>query len=47
MTIGPPIPEIQLDLEDSRSKVKIKGTLVSVASIWLRKMDLKFYEKIR
>ena len=31
MTIGPPIPEIQ----KSRSKVTIKGTLVSVAFSWL------------
>ena len=30
----PPIPKIQLDLENSRSKVKVKGTLVSVASSW-------------
>ena len=34
MTTGPPIPEIQFDLENSRSKVKVKGTLVSVASSW-------------
>ena len=34
MTIGPPIPEIQSDLENSRSKVKVEGTLVSVASSW-------------
>ena len=26
MTIGPPIPEIQFDLQNSRSKVKVKGT---------------------
>ena len=32
MTIGPPIPEIQFDLENSRSKVKVKGTPVSTAS---------------
>ena len=25
MTIGPPIPEIQFDLQNSRSKVKVKG----------------------
>ena len=35
MTIGPPIPEIQFDLENSMTKVKVKGTLVSVASSWL------------
>ena len=35
MTIEPPIPEIQFDLEFSRSKVKVKGTLVSVTSSWL------------
>ena len=31
----PPIPEIQFDLENSRSKVKVKGTLVNAASCWL------------
>ena len=35
MTIGPPIPEIQFDLENSRLKVKVKGTVVSLASSWL------------
>ena len=35
MTIGPPIPEIQFDLEISRSKVKLKGTPVSTTSCWL------------
>ena len=35
MTVGPHIPEIQFDLENSRSKVKVKGILVSVASSWL------------
>ena len=35
MTIGPPIPEIQFDLQNSRSKVKVKGTPVSTASRWL------------
>ena len=35
LTIGPPIPEIQFELENSRSRVKVKGTLVSVASSWL------------
>ena len=35
MTIGPPIPEIQFDFENSRSKVKVKGTLFSIASSWL------------
>ena len=25
MTVGPPIPEIQFDLKNSRSKVKVKG----------------------
>ena len=34
MTIGPPISEIQFDLENSRSKVKVKGTLVSAVSSW-------------
>ena len=41
MTIGPPIPEIQFDLENSRSKVKVKGTPVSAASFWL--ISLVFY----
>ena len=35
ITIRPPIPKIRFDLENSRSKVKVKGTLVSVASSWL------------
>ena len=35
MTIGPPIPEIQFDLENSKSKVKVKGTPVSAVSSWL------------
>ena len=35
MTIRPPIPEIQFDLGNSRSKVKVKGTPVSAASSWL------------
>ena len=35
MTIGPFIPEIQFDLENSRSKVKVKDTPVSPASSWL------------
>ena len=30
-----PIPEIQFDLENSRPKVQVKVTLVSVASSWL------------
>ena len=35
MKIVPPIPEIQFDLENSRSKVNVKGTPVSTASSWL------------
>ena len=35
MTIRPPNPKIQFDLENSRSKVKVKGTPVSAASFWL------------
>ena len=35
MTIRPPIPEIQFDLENSWSKVKVKGTLDSAVSSWL------------
>ena len=35
MTTGPPIPEIQYVLENSRSKVKVKGTPVNAASSWL------------
>ena len=35
MTIWVPIPEIQFDLENSRSKVKVKGTPVSAVSCWL------------
>ena len=38
MTIGPPIPEIQFDLENSRSKVKVKGTPLSAASSWLNSL---------
>ena len=35
MTIGPPIFEIQFDLQNSRSKTKVKGTPVSAVSRWL------------
>ena len=35
MAITPPIPNIQFDLENSRSKVKVKYTPVSAASCWL------------
>ena len=35
LTIGPPIPEIQFDLENSRSKAKDKSTPVSTAPCWL------------
>ena len=35
MTIGPPIPEIQFDLENPGSKVKVNGTTFSAASSWL------------
>ena len=35
MTIMPPIPLIQFDLENSKSKVKVKGIPVSAASCWL------------
>ena len=35
MTIGPLIPGIQFNHENSRSKVKVKGTPVSAASCWL------------
>ena len=35
MTIGPPIPKIQFDLENSSPTVKVKGTPVSAASSWL------------
>ena len=35
MTIRPPVPEIQLYLENSSSKVKVKATPVSAASSWL------------
>ena len=35
MTIGPPIPEIQFDRGNSRSKAKVKSTPVSAASCWL------------
>ena len=41
MTIRPPIPEIQFDLKNSRSKVKVKSTPVSAASCWL--ISLVFY----
>ena len=32
MTIGPPVPKIQFDLENSRSKVKVKGQGQKLAS---------------
>ena len=35
MTIRPPIPDIQFDHENSRSKVKVKGTVISIVSSWL------------
>ena len=35
MTIGPLIPQIQIDLENSRSKVRVKVNPVSAASSWL------------
>ena len=35
MTFGSPIPEIKFDRDNSRSKVKVKGTPVSAASRWL------------
>ena len=35
MTFGSLIPKIQYDLDNSRSKVKVKGTPVSAASRWL------------
>ena len=35
MTIAPPIPEIQFDHENSRSKMNVKDTPVSEASCWL------------
>ena len=35
MTVGPPIPAIQFDLENSWSKVEVKGTPVSIGSSWL------------
>ena len=38
MTIQPPIRKIQFDLENSRSKVKVKGTPVSAASFWLNSL---------
>ena len=41
MTIGSPIPEIQFDLTNSKSTVKVKGTPVSAASSWL--ISLVFY----
>ena len=41
MTIGPPIPEIQFDLENARSNVKVIGTPVSTSSSWL--MSLVFH----
>ena len=34
MIIWPPIPKIQFDLENSRSKVMVNSTLISVASSW-------------
>ena len=43
MTIGPPIPEIQFDLENSRSKAKVKSTPVSAASCWL--ISLVFHSR--
>ena len=33
--IGPPIAEIQFDLENSRSKIKVECTQISAASSWL------------
>ena len=44
MTIGSPIPEIQFNLENSRSKVKVKGTPVSAASCWL--ISLMFHIRV-
>ena len=44
MTIRPPVPEIQFDLENSRSKVKFKGFTVSPASIWL--VSLVFHIRV-
>ena len=41
MTIGPPIPEIQFDLEISRSKIKVKSTPVSATSS--RLISVVFY----
>ena len=35
VTFGPPIPEIQFHLENSRSKIKVKCIPVSAASSWL------------
>ena len=35
MAIGPPIPDIQFTLQNSRSKVKVKGTPVSAWFSWL------------
>ena len=35
MTIRPPIPDIQFELENSRSKVKVKGIPVNAPSSWL------------
>ena len=44
MTILPPIPKIQFDLENSRSKVKVKDTPVSAASFWL--ISLVFHIRV-
>ena len=49
MTIGPPIPETQFDLENSRSNVSSIGP--TIPKIWrigcaTWETDLKFYEKI-
>ena len=41
MTIGPPFPGIQPDLQHSRSKVMVKGNPVSAASSW--PIFLKFH----
>ena len=44
MIIQPPIPEIQFDLENSRSKLKVKGTPVSAMSFWLISLVLPIRE---
>ena len=44
MTIGPPITKIQFDLENSRSKVKVKSTPVSTVSSWL--ISLVFHIRV-